>query len=91
MDIYMIVHLLFAQVCTLSPPPPHSSSLTFPHSLPHVSVQTTLYEVVKSFEDHLSVYQLIWDVMDELDRETWVLEPQQPTRSCNYRRIVVCK
>ena len=39
----------------------------------------------------MSVHQAFWEVMDALDRDTWVLEPEKPTPGCNYRRIVVCK
>ena len=39
----------------------------------------------------LKVHQVFWDVMDQLDRETWVLEPQQPKPDSICRRIVVCK
>lgn len=53
--------------------------------------QTTLAEVVEQFEDRLCHHQQFWDVMDELDRKTWVLEPENPTPACNYRRIVIGK
>ncbi|MBN3290796.1 FANCL ligase, partial [Polypterus senegalus] len=30
-----------------------------------------------------------WDVMDEIDEQTWVLEPEKPTRSATMRRIAI--
>jgi E3 ubiquitin-protein ligase FANCL len=56
---------------------------------PSWSEKTTLCEVVARFEEQLCAHQRFWDVMDELDRETWVLEPEQPSRQCNFRRIVL--
>ena len=29
--------------------------------------------------------------MDEIDNETWILEPEAPSYSCIYRRIVIGK
>jgi hypothetical protein len=47
--------------------------------------------MLERFEEQLKVHQVFWDVMDLLDRETWVLEPQQPKPDSICRRIVVCK
>lgn len=30
-----------------------------------------------------------WDAMDEIDEKTWVLEPENPTRSATMRRIAI--
>lgn len=30
-----------------------------------------------------------WDAMDEIDGKTWVLEPENPTRSATTRRIAI--
>ena len=38
---------------------------------------------------HLEKSQEFWDVMDELDYNTWVLEPEKPTRCATNRRIAL--
>ncbi|KAM6462383.1 E3 ubiquitin-protein ligase FANCL isoform 2-T2 [Liasis olivaceus] len=52
---------------------PHSSLLSI-----HNQFSTTL-ESLKEF----------WDVLDEMDEKTWVLEPEKPTRSSTRRRIAI--
>lgn len=37
----------------------------------------------------LESLKTFWDVMDEIDEKTWVLEPEKPTRSATARRIAV--
>ncbi|XP_033734498.1 E3 ubiquitin-protein ligase FANCL-like [Pecten maximus] len=45
-----------------------------------------LYE---QFEVAMDSYQDFIDVMEELDRKTWILEPEKPVYSATYRRIAV--
>ena len=33
------------------------------------------------------LYADLWNVLDEIDEKTWVLEPEWPTRSSVMRRI----
>ena len=73
------VHML---VVLLSPPPPPPLTQF---------LQTTVAEMVQQFEEQLSRYQAFWEVMDQLDREAWVLEPEHPTPACVFRRIVISK
>ena len=35
----------------------------------------------------LCQFQDFWDMLDEIDHKTWILEPDQPRRSCTNRRI----
>lgn len=37
----------------------------------------------------LESLKAFWDVMDEIDEKTWVLDPEKPTRSATARRIAV--
>jgi len=37
----------------------------------------------------LDKYQQFWNLVDELDRLTYVLEPEMPTRASNTRRIFI--
>lgn len=39
----------------------------------------------------IETFQSFFDTMDELDKNCWVLDPEEPKRSCNYRRIWICK
>ena len=44
---------------------------------------------MRQFKEELSRYQLFWDELDQLDSRAWVLEPENPSPSCNHRRIVI--
>ncbi|XP_018562738.1 E3 ubiquitin-protein ligase FANCL [Anoplophora glabripennis] len=35
----------------------------------------------------IDTFQPFFEVMDEFDRNCWVLDPEEPKRSCGYRRI----
>ena len=54
-----------------------------------LSPQASLCDVVRQFEQELCRYQRFWDTMDQLDRETLVLEPERPSRGDTQRRIVI--
>lgn len=56
---------------------------------PHWGSKDSLVTLVKAFELELDKYQLFWDVVDELDHKTHVLEPEAPTRASNTRRIFI--
>ena len=43
------------------------------------------------YERALVQYESLWSQLDELDQNTWVLEPEKPTRSALYRRIALGK
>ena len=43
------------------------------------------------FEGWLQQFEVLWDMLDEVDAKCWVLEPESPTRACTYRRVVVGK
>jgi E3 ubiquitin-protein ligase FANCL len=46
--------------------------------------------VVKGFIDFISLYQGLWDEMDDIDSNAWVLEPSLPARrSCCERRVAL--
>lgn len=52
-------------------------------------VQTTLVDVFRQFTDAVSQWQIFWDVVDEIDGSTCVLEPEKPTRAATYRRLAL--
>jgi len=52
-------------------------------------VQTTLADIFQQFSDAVAQWQTFWDVVDEIDGSTCVLEPEKPTRAATYRRIAL--
>ncbi|XP_003467564.1 E3 ubiquitin-protein ligase FANCL isoform X2 [Cavia porcellus] len=51
--------------------------------------QSSLISIHSQFLAALESLKAFWDVMDEIDEKTWVLEPQKPTRSVTARRIAL--
>ena len=51
--------------------------------------QYSLSTALSQFRLALSRHQLLWDMLDDLDRHAWVLEPKNPTRDCVSRRIAL--
>lgn len=54
-----------------------------------VSSQSSLVDIHSQFLAALESLKTFWDVMDEIDEKTWVLEPEKPPRSATARRIVL--
>ncbi|KAK2567486.1 E3 ubiquitin-protein ligase FANCL [Acropora cervicornis] len=48
-----------------------------------------LQHLCYQFEQVLCQFQDFWDMLDEIDHKTWILEPDQPRRSCTNRRIAL--
>uniref|UniRef100_A0A8C8WCW0 FA complementation group L n=1 Tax=Panthera leo TaxID=9689 RepID=A0A8C8WCW0_PANLE len=51
--------------------------------------QSSLISIYGQFLAALESLKAFWDVMDEIDEKTWVLEPEKPTRSATARRIAL--
>nr|XP_004669003.1 E3 ubiquitin-protein ligase FANCL isoform X1 [Jaculus jaculus] len=51
--------------------------------------ESSLISIHSQFVAALESLKAFWDVMDEIDEKTWVLEPDKPTRSATARRIVL--
>uniref|UniRef100_A0A5F9C8P9 FA complementation group L n=1 Tax=Oryctolagus cuniculus TaxID=9986 RepID=A0A5F9C8P9_RABIT len=51
--------------------------------------QSSLVSIHSQFLAALESLKAFWDVMDEIDEKTWVLEPEKPTRSATARRIAI--
>ncbi|XP_042141467.1 E3 ubiquitin-protein ligase FANCL isoform X4 [Peromyscus maniculatus bairdii] len=51
--------------------------------------QSSLVDIHSQFLAALESLKTFWDVMDEIDEKTWVLEPEKPPRSATARRIVL--
>lgn len=54
-----------------------------------VSRSGYLIEITRQFQKELDKYQDLWMVLDDLDNNTWVVEPERPTRGSISRKIVV--
>ena len=56
----------------------------------HSDHMSGLAGVVKEFIEMVSTYQSLWDEMDDIDANAWVLEPSLPSRrSCSERRVAL--
>uniref|UniRef100_H2Z1S3 FANCL UBC-like domain-containing protein n=1 Tax=Ciona savignyi TaxID=51511 RepID=H2Z1S3_CIOSA len=51
----------------------------------------SLLSVCEQFTTSLEMYQYLWDSVDELKRECWILEPEHPNYSCTSLRISLGK
>ncbi|XP_006881087.1 PREDICTED: E3 ubiquitin-protein ligase FANCL-like [Elephantulus edwardii] len=51
--------------------------------------QSSLESIHSQFLAALDSLKAFWDAMDEIDEKTWVLEPENPTRSATARRIAL--
>ncbi|XP_049726107.1 E3 ubiquitin-protein ligase FANCL [Elephas maximus indicus] len=51
--------------------------------------QSSLKSIHSQFLAALDSLKAFWDIMDEIDEKTWVLEPEKPTRSATTRRIAL--
>ncbi|NWS37210.1 FANCL ligase, partial [Probosciger aterrimus] len=51
--------------------------------------QSSLLDIYNQFLVALESLKEFWDAMDEIDGKTWVLEPENPTRSATTRRIAI--
>ena len=46
-------------------------------------------DALKTFRDVINQYQALWDALDEIDFNCWVIEPEPFTRSAVHRRLVL--
>ncbi len=53
------------------------------------SPQSGLTAVCVQFSHCLAQYQDLWDILDDIDSHTWVLEPETPRRADCNRRIAL--
>ncbi|XP_053829407.1 E3 ubiquitin-protein ligase FANCL isoform X3 [Vidua macroura] len=51
--------------------------------------QNSLIDIYNQFLAALESLKEFWDALDEIDGKTWVLEPENPTRSAITRRIAI--
>ena len=63
--------------------------LPLPPSPPPPLTQSTLVDLVDQFRQWLLQFDTFWEEMEEVDARTWLLEPENPSRACTHRRIVI--
>ena len=52
-------------------------------------IQSQLRDLCHQFSQCITAYKDFWDMMSEVDKNTWVLEPDKPTYSAVHRRIAI--
>ncbi|XP_032804362.1 E3 ubiquitin-protein ligase FANCL isoform X1 [Petromyzon marinus] len=55
----------------------------------HWTPQSSLATMQSHFLTAVEALKDFWDTMDEIDRNTWVLEPEKPSRASTTRRIAI--
>ncbi|XP_073247979.1 E3 ubiquitin-protein ligase FANCL-like [Porites lutea] len=75
-------HPQVAPTCTTELPGQHFSFSWNSQSHP-------LEQLYQQFQQVLCQFENFWDMLDEIDCNTWVLEPDHPSRSCTNRRIAL--
>jgi E3 ubiquitin-protein ligase FANCL len=50
---------------------------------------SSLSAIYKSFVQQVAVLQKFWEVLDEVDHECWVMDPDNPTRKDTHRRVMI--
>ncbi|XP_029793271.1 E3 ubiquitin-protein ligase FANCL isoform X3 [Suricata suricatta] len=80
MELKMVLYPAESPDCLVDFPVPFSVSWT---------PQRSLLSIHGQFLAALESLKAFWDVMDEIDEKTWVLEPEKPTRSATARRIAL--
>lgn len=72
-------------------PPKARVSLPSPFALRWLAPAATpsLATAIEQFQAALARHQLLWDMLDDLDANTWVLEPKKPSREGVSRRLAI--
>lgn len=56
---------------------------------PFFYIQSTLASIHSQFLINVEALSEFWSVLDEIDEQTWVLEPEKPTKADSMRRIAI--
>uniref|UniRef100_A0A1D1Y2S0 E3 ubiquitin-protein ligase FANCL n=1 Tax=Anthurium amnicola TaxID=1678845 RepID=A0A1D1Y2S0_9ARAE len=81
----------------------HSMEVVLPHGYPQSAPSITadvpyacelrwskcsrLKDVMQQFHKHLEKLQEFWSILDDIDKNLWVVEPRQQSHSASFRRI----
>ncbi|EDV21617.1 uncharacterized protein TRIADDRAFT_59799 [Trichoplax adhaerens] len=78
------------EICT----PVFTTDLPIPLHLPKAKYQSLKFSIKESYHyfcEAIELCQAFFDVMDEIDKNTWVLEPQKASRASKERRFCLGK
>ena len=53
------------------------------------SAGSRLKDVVSQYSSAIASYSDVWSELDQIDRETWVIEPEAPTYAILHRRLAL--
>nr|XP_054485177.1 E3 ubiquitin-protein ligase FANCL isoform X2 [Agelaius phoeniceus] len=88
-------HLITLKLNAKYPTEPPDCLVDFPVPfavswMPQVTAPAnSLMDIYNQFLAALESLKEFWDALDEIDGKTWVLEPENPTRSATTRRIAI--
>ncbi|XP_056147734.1 E3 ubiquitin-protein ligase FANCL isoform X2 [Lampris incognitus] len=83
-------HVLTVKLKSKHPAEAPECSADLPIPLPITwTPQSTLGQLHKQFLLVLESLEEFWEVLDEIDSKTWILEPEKPSRADTMRRIAI--
>jgi E3 ubiquitin-protein ligase FANCL len=56
-----------------------------------ILLEMLFHKLYEKFVSLVNSFQDLWDALEDIDRHCWVIEPEKPSRSCSFRRIVLEK
>ncbi|OAE22043.1 hypothetical protein AXG93_3719s1230 [Marchantia polymorpha subsp. ruderalis] len=68
--------------------PTASANLPIPVDLRSLQGES-LKDIILQYESAIETYQDFWDVMEDVDKRVWVMEPDHPSRADAFRRIAL--
>uniref|UniRef100_A0A8C5EZZ8 E3 ubiquitin-protein ligase FANCL n=1 Tax=Gouania willdenowi TaxID=441366 RepID=A0A8C5EZZ8_GOUWI len=83
-------HVLTVKLASKHPAEAPECSSDLPTSLAITwTPQSTLVQLHSQFLQVLDSLTEFWDILDEIDNKTWILEPEKPSRADTMRRIAI--
>lgn len=71
-------------------PPKANADLPIPFEINWTKQQgQTLFGILNQYDQCLEQYQLLWSILEDVDGQLWVLDPEQPRRSDVTRRVAL--
>jgi E3 ubiquitin-protein ligase FANCL len=68
---------------------PLNVTAELPCEMPTFSAKTNIPTVISAIRDILNDYQKLFDELDHLDANSWILDPVRPTRRHTQRRLAL--
>lgn len=92
-DDHLRTHTLHVTLSSDFPATPPKCVASLPEEFrpPWEKTQQTLASILQYFKEALAKFQDLFRAMDDFDQQTFILEPERPTRRDAYRRIALGK